>query len=136
MSLPSLSLTTARVHDVLDDGGPESGQYRVLVDRLWPRGIKKDRLTYDAWDKDVTPSADLRQAFHQEEIEYEEFAERYRRELEGSEAPGRLVASARDAGADALVLLSAVQDTEHSHLPTLLDVLGTVIEESAKEGGS
>ena len=64
-----------------------TGEFRVLVDRLWPRGMKKERLDHDAWDKDVAPSADLRKAFHSGELDFEEFSGHYRRELEDSDAP-------------------------------------------------
>ncbi|VUC85865.1 Uncharacterized conserved protein [Salmonella sp. NCTC 11881] len=55
-----------------DDG------YRVLVDRLWPRGIKKAALVYDEWNKAITPSTELRKAFHSELIDFNHFAQQYR----------------------------------------------------------
>lgn len=61
--------------------------YRVLVDRLWPRGIKKEHLKSDVWEKDITPSAKLRKWFHENTTEHwEDFANIYRTELEGSDA--------------------------------------------------
>lgn len=57
-----------------DDG------YRVLVDRLWPRGIKKAALVYDEWNKAITPSTELRKAFHSELIDFNHFAQQYRAE--------------------------------------------------------
>lgn len=56
-----------------DDG------YRVLVDRLWPRGIKKAALVYDEWNKAITPSTELRKAFHSELIDFNHFAQQYGR---------------------------------------------------------
>ena len=55
---------------------------RVLVDRLWPRGIKKENAKIDLWPKEITPSTALRQAYHQDLIGWEEFREKYLLELE------------------------------------------------------
>ena len=121
MSTPEITLE--RVHDVLDDDGPASREYRVLVDRLWPRGIKKERLAHDDWDKDVAPSSDLRKAFHDGDADFEEFSGRYRRELDDSDAPQALLDRARDAGARKIVLLFAAKDTEHNHAQVLQEAL-------------
>jgi len=119
--LPEISL--ARVHDVLDDDGPASDELRVLVDRLWPRGVTKERLDHDDWDKDVAPSAELRRAFHGGELDFEEFSARYRRELEEGEAAQALLDRAADEDARRIVLLYAAKDTEHSHARVLQGVL-------------
>ena len=58
--MSALTISLERVHDLLDDDGPADGERRVLVDRLWPRGVKKERLVHDEWDKDVAPSSELR----------------------------------------------------------------------------
>ncbi|MDN5600235.1 MAG: DUF488 domain-containing protein [Brachybacterium sp.] len=120
MSTPEIALE--RVHDVLDEDGA-AHEYRVLVDRLWPRGVKKERLHHDEWDKDVTPSAELRQDFHHGELDFEEFSGRYRRELDDSDAPQELLDRAREADARTLVLLYAAKDTEHNHAQVLQEVL-------------
>jgi uncharacterized protein YeaO (DUF488 family) len=119
----TMSIDIQRVHDVLDDGGSESGEFRVLVDRLWPRGIKKERLEHDAWDKDVTPSPELRTAFHDGSMDFEEFSRHYREELESSDAPERLLGRARQAHARRITLLFAAKDTEHTHALVLQEVL-------------
>lgn len=121
--MSTLKITLERVHDVLDDDGSTSHEYRVLVDRLWPRGIKKERLAHDDWDKDVAPSSELRKAFHQGDADFEEFSGRYRRELDDSDAPQALLDRARDAGARTVVLLYAAKDTEHNHAQVLQDLL-------------
>lgn len=125
MSTPEITL--ARVHDVLDDDGAGRTVRRVLVDRLWPRGIKKQRLAHDDWDKDVAPSPDLRKAFHSGELSFSEFSRHYRRELEGSDAPQELLERAKDAGARKVVLLFAAKDTEHNHAQVLQDVLEDLV---------
>ncbi|MBB5830803.1 DUF488 domain-containing protein [Brachybacterium aquaticum] len=117
------TLTLARVHDVVDDDGPADGEIRVLVDRLWPRGVKKERLAHDEWDKDVAPSTELRKAFHGGELDFEEFSARYRRELEDGDAAQALLDRAAEAGAERIVLLYAAKDTAQNHAQVLRDVL-------------
>ncbi len=67
---------------------PTKGTYRVLVDRLWPRGVTKEKAAVDEWAKDVAPSADLRRWYGHEPEKFSEFARRYRREL-SLRRPGR-----------------------------------------------
>lgn len=121
--MAGMTIRTERVHDVLDDDGSTSSEWRVLVDRLWPRGIAKERLAHDDWDKDVAPSADLRRAFHGGELDFSEFSHRYRAELDASDAPGELLERARKEGADTITLLFANKDTEHNHAEVLRDHL-------------
>nr|WP_172579080.1 DUF488 family protein [Klebsiella pneumoniae] len=68
------------------DPQESSDGYRVLVDRLWPRGIKKEALACDEWCKELTPSAELRKAFHGEAIDFAHFSQRYRQELDAHRA--------------------------------------------------
>jgi uncharacterized protein YeaO (DUF488 family) len=103
---------------------PEPGDgVRVLVDRLWPRGLAKDAARVDEWPKAMTPSTELRRWFHAGEGSYEEFAERYEAELAAPEAAGlldRLRASAREG---TVTLLTASKDPEHSHAAVLARLL-------------
>lgn len=71
---------TVGVKRVHDEPAPEDG-FRVLVDRLWPRGVSKERARLDVWLKDVSPSTELRTWFHAEPDRFDEFAVRYREEL-------------------------------------------------------
>ena len=121
--MTALRIDLVRVHDVLDDDGSDPTEHRVLVDRLWPRGIKKERLRYDEWDKDAAPSDDLRTAFHSGELGFEEFSGHYRRELDASGAAQALRERAVAAGATRLVLLFAAKDTDHNHAQVLRDAL-------------
>ena len=121
--MSALTITLERVHDLLDDDGPADGERRVLVDRLWPRGVKKERLVHDEWDKDVAPSSELRKAFHGGELDFEEFSARYSRELGEGEAAQALLDRAEEDGADTLVLLFAAKDVEHNHAQVLQEVL-------------
>ncbi len=62
----------------------EGDGFRVLVDRLWPRGVKKENARIDLWAKDIAPSAELRQWFGHDPGKFPEFAEKYRQELQGN----------------------------------------------------
>ena len=75
-----------KIKRVYDDPEPGDG-YRVLVDRLWPRGIKKACLSYEEWAKEITPSPGLRTWFHDDiSRHWEEFTSMYKEELEHSQA--------------------------------------------------
>ncbi len=109
---------------VYEDPGRSAGDHRVLVDRLWPRGIKKAALDLDEWDKDVAPSADLRRWYGHQPERFAEFARRYRSELAGAPAAeevARLRALA--GGPGRLVLLTATRDVERSGAAVLQSVL-------------
>ena len=73
-------LKIKRVYLAADDGDG----YRILIDRLWPRGLSKEKAGVDEWNKLVTPSTNLRKWFGHQEENYEEFAVRYRIELDGN----------------------------------------------------
>jgi len=108
---------------VYADPGRRRGEYRALVDRLWPRGMKKASVDLDEWAKDAAPSTDLRRWYGHDPERFTEFARRYCRELEAapaSEAAARL----RDrANAARLVLLTATRDVEHSGAAVLREHL-------------
>ena len=72
--------TDVRVRRVYDPPDPADGQ-RVLVDRLWPRGLKKEDASLDAWLKDLAPSNELRKWFHAHPLQWSKFRERYLKEL-------------------------------------------------------
>jgi uncharacterized protein YeaO (DUF488 family) len=69
-----------RVARVYDDPSPDEGK-RILVDRVWPRGFRKDDPRVGIWLKDVAPSTDLRRWYNHQPERYDEFAARYRKEL-------------------------------------------------------
>ncbi|MEU9670724.1 DUF488 family protein [Streptomyces bobili] len=106
-------------------GPPEPGDgVRVLVDRLWPRGLAKDAARVDEWPKGLTPSNELRRWYHAGEGSYEEFARRYEAELAEPEAAGLLDHVRELAGAKPVTLLTAVKEPEHSHAAVLARMLG------------
>jgi uncharacterized protein YeaO (DUF488 family) len=96
------------------DADPADGAHRVLVDRLWPRGIAKAKAPIDEWAKDLAPSTELRRWYGHEPDKYDEFARRYRQELRS--APGRdEVARLRSlAKTKRVALITATRDVEHS----------------------
>jgi len=99
---------------VQDRPGPELG-VRVLIDRLWPRGVKKEDAAWDHWHPEVSPSNDLRSWFNHEPAKFALFEKQYLTELatpKGGAAVERLRAA---AGARPLVLLTATADPEHNH---------------------
>lgn len=110
-----------RTKRIYDEAGPEDG-FRVLVDRLWPRGVSKERAALDLWLKEVAPSTELRTWFHANTGGFDEFAERYRAELRTNPAVDEL----RRLGAthETVTLLYGVRDPEHNHARILAAYLG------------
>jgi uncharacterized protein YeaO (DUF488 family) len=97
--------------------------HRVLVDRLWPRGVSKDDLQIDQWCNEIAPSSDLRKWFGHDPERWEEFRVRYRKELtEHDDLVSELVEHARHGR---VTLVYAARDTEHNNAV----VLGHLIEE-------
>ncbi|SFT85273.1 DUF488 domain-containing protein [Halomonas saccharevitans] len=94
---------------------------RVLVDRLWPRGKRREGLALTDWYRDASPSPALRRQYHQQEISPEVFAARYRGELR--DAPQSLAPLLRLARQGRLTLLSAARDLASSHLPVLREAI-------------
>ena len=106
---------------VYDDPSPDDG-YRVFVDRLWPRGLTKERAAVDSWAKDAAPSTELRKAFHRDDLPWDAFEAAYRTELAANPAVGMLRAEL--AAHPTSTLLYSVNDAERNHAVILLDVLG------------
>lgn len=111
-----------RVKRVYEDASPEDG-LRVLVDRLWPRGLNKQKARVDLWVKDIAPSHELRTWFGHDPAKWKDFQSRYRRELkEQSDALALLKQKCKEG---TVTLLFAARDEEHNNalvLKSLLDV--------------
>lgn len=111
-----------QVRRIYDDPTPEDGQ-RVLVDRLWPRGISKERADLDEWCKQIAPSTELRQWYGHDPDKYQEFARRYREELrQGEQATAYLDLKAW-AARGPLTLLTASKRSDISEATVLADLL-------------
>jgi uncharacterized protein YeaO (DUF488 family) len=93
--------------------------YRVLVERLWPRGIRKTALPIDEWMKELGPSTDLRKWFNHDPARWLEFVKRYHRELEESAAHERLLALAQRAAEGTVTLIYSSHDREHNNAVAL-----------------
>jgi uncharacterized protein YeaO (DUF488 family) len=95
--------------------------YRVLVDRLWPRGVKKELLALDEWDKAVAPSSELRTWFGHEPAKFDEFRAKYESELAANDATAELLE--RATGHKTLSLIYAAKDPQVNHALVLQDYL-------------
>lgn len=102
-----------RVYDEAD----ETDGYRILVDRLWPRGIKKAALKMDEWCKVLAPSADLRKALHSEVIDFRCFSLKYVGELEQRSDEGQRIAGLARRGT--VTLLYAAKESSQNHAQVL-----------------
>ena len=100
-----------RIKRVYEAATPEDGA-RFLVERLWPRGIKKEALRMDGWLKEVSPSPELREWFNHDPLKWDEFQRRYRAELDAHPAAWQPLLDAAKKGN--LTLLYAARDTEHN----------------------
>ena len=105
-----------RVYDVPE----ESDGYRILIDRLWPRGMKKEAAELSDWAKDIAPSTDLRKKYHHGEISYEDFAAAYDKELSDNVNLPAFAKEIKDHLRNGNVtLLYAGKDPDKSQIPTL-----------------
>lgn len=91
--------------------------YRVLVDRLWPRGKRKEELKLDEWYREASPSTGIRQCWHRGELTEAAFGHAYRHQLD--QAPERLLPLMRAIRSGRVTLLTASKDPLKSHLPIL-----------------
>lgn len=113
-----MDLIVKRVYDepAADDG------YRVLVDRLWPRGLAKQRAALDEWIKELGPSTELRRWFGHDSARWDEFRRRYDAELAGAEQLWRPLLER--AASQRVCLLFGAHDAEHNQAVALKEFLG------------
>jgi uncharacterized protein YeaO (DUF488 family) len=115
---------TVRVRRVYDSRTRTHGDgVRVLVDRLWPRGVSKGSLEIDRWDREVAPSSDLRTWYGHRPERFKEFSVRYRRELRGTEAAAALDRLRAEASRRPVTLLTATKDVDRSAAAVLASVV-------------
>jgi uncharacterized protein YeaO (DUF488 family) len=113
-------------HALADDGR------RILVDRLWPRGLRKDAAALDDWLRDVAPSAELRTWYGHEPARFPEFRRRYLAELTGPVQRAALGKLRGFAAAGPLTLLTATKDAEHSQAAVLAGLLASELAGEAE----
>ena len=109
-----------RLKRAYDPPSPHDG-LRVLVERLWPRGLSKERAAVDLWVKDLAPSPELRKWYRHEEDRWPEFRRRYRAELR--EHPDQLADLIRLAGEGPVTFVYGSRETEHNSATLLREVV-------------
>jgi uncharacterized protein YeaO (DUF488 family) len=103
-----------------DPPSDEDGK-RILVDRLWPRGLTKEKAAIDVWMKEVAPSPELRKWYSHDVTKWEEFQEKYRKELDDNQESVRKL---RDMAAlEDITLIFSARDSEHNSAVTLREYL-------------
>lgn len=101
-----------------DQPSPDDG-YRILVDRLWPRGVAKQSLGLDLWLKDIAPSTELREWFSHDPKKFPEFKARYKKELKNNPAAEQLFIVKKPK----ITLIYAAKDPEHNQAVVLKEFL-------------
>ena len=110
-----------RIRRVYEAGPPDLGEIRVLVDRVWPRGVRKDSLGLDLWAREIAPSTELRRWFAHDPRKWLQFRRRYREELHAKTSELKTLAHLARGGH--LVLLYGAQAQQHNQAVVLKDVL-------------
>ncbi len=95
--------------------------YRLLIDRIWPRGVSKEKADLDEWNKEVAPSHELRKWFGHDPDRFEEFAKRYRKELEGKKEELKKIKET--ARKHQICLLFGAKDEVHNQAVVLKEVI-------------
>ena len=105
---------------------PESDGFRILVDRLWPRGLAKDKVKLDMWLKEIGPSTDLRKWFGHDPNKWSEFKDQFFQELDQKkELTDQIVARAKEGD---VVLLFGAKDEEHNNAVALKEYIDNRME--------
>ena len=108
--------------------------FRVLVDRLWPRGKKKADLRLDAWTKDIAPSTELRKWFGHDPKRWLEFCKRYRNELKNPEVRATITQTIHAAAKrNAITLIYGAKDTEHNEAIILQRIFKRIASSKSSE---
>ncbi len=112
-----------KIKRIYDEPASTDG-YRVLIDRMWPRGVSKQEAAIDEWNKEVAPSPELRKWFNHEPEKFEEFKARYIAELNNHKEQLQKLAS--QAANGEMTLLYAARDTHYNQAVVLLEYLKTL----------
>lgn len=118
---------------VYDDAGPHDGE-RFLVERLWPRGIRKTELRIDGWERDVAPSTELRKWFSHDPNKWDEFQRRYFEQLDTRPESWEPILEA--AQHKTITLLYSSHDTEHNNAVALRSYLERKLAHTGKHAGA
>lgn len=109
-----------RIKRIYEDPANADG-LRVLADRLWPRGVSKDKAKLDLWPKELAPSDELRKWFHADDSRREEFVKKYRQELDARKEQVQEVVDSFDK--KVVTLLTATKHPDEGHVPVLKEYL-------------
>ena len=118
-----------RAYDVASRGDG----MRILVDRLWPRGLKKAEVNVVKWMKELGPSTELRKFFGHDSAHWKEFRKRYKAELRRPEARAMLKEIATAAARGTVTLVYSAKDEEHNQAVVISEVLGAHRDASARD---
>ncbi|WHZ15739.1 MAG: DUF488 family protein [Nitrospira sp.] len=114
--------TMVRIKRVYVEPSPGDG-VRILVDRVWPRGVSKEQARLDAWRKELAPSTELRKWFGHDPKKWDDFRTRYRMELRRPEQNQAIQELARLARSKTVTLLYGAADTEHNQAVVLKELI-------------
>lgn len=103
---------------------PQHKGYRVLADRIWPRGMTKEKAALDEWCKTIAPSTDLRKWFGHDPDKWAEFSKRYEKELKAVKGEARALFAR--SGKKPLILLTGTKDMDHTHIIVLQKFLNSL----------
>lgn len=116
-------MTEIKLKRVYDDPQENDG-YRILIDRLWPRGVKKEDLPYDLWNKEITPSNDLRKWFDHDPDKFNQFKSAYKEELiKNEETAGFAETIKEELVEQDVTLLYSAKDKEYNQAIVLKEFL-------------
>lgn len=113
-------MASLQIKRIYEDSATSDG-FRVLVDRLWPRGVSKEKANLDLWLKEVAPSSELRKWFNHQSERFKEFKKRYKTELNNNPATEQLEKRVKEN--DAVTLLYSAHDTKFNQAQVLLEYL-------------
>jgi uncharacterized protein YeaO (DUF488 family) len=120
MSATDMAKVEVRIKRVYSEPAEKDGE-RILVDRLWPRGLTKEKAKVDLWLKEIAPSNELRKWFNHDPKKWPEFKRKYIEELKSLSGP--IAVLRKEASQGAVTLLYGARDEEHNEAVVLLELL-------------
>ena len=118
-----------KVKRIYDPPSPDDGK-RILVDRLWPRGVRNEKAVLDEWMRDIAPSDELRKWFSHNVSKWQEFKKRYAEEL--TDKSGLVKRLLDEIEANDITLLFAAKDVEYNNAVALKEIIGRKIKKKHK----
>jgi uncharacterized protein YeaO (DUF488 family) len=106
----------------------ESDGYRILIDRLWPRGVSKEQLRHDAWLKEIAPTDELREWLDHEPDKFGEFKRQYKNELDSNDQLEKLLSICESH--DSVTLIYSAKDQKHNNAVVLKEYLEKLIRDA------